>query len=104
MSPFKSPYLTQNYYSKYVERSSGKTRLSNQWRHLMLVKWKYTARAKIGVKVDQFLKIIWKILNLNKSRLLIYKYETFLLVVLKYIICHMSWMFSKQVVTDHGCE
>jgi len=25
-----SPYLTQNYHSKYVERSSGKTRLSKQ--------------------------------------------------------------------------
>jgi len=25
MSPFKYPYLTQNYHSKYVERWSGKT-------------------------------------------------------------------------------
>ena len=44
MSPFNSPYLTQNYHSKYVERLSGKTHMSNQWRHLMFVKWKYTAR------------------------------------------------------------
>ena len=51
MSPFNSPYLTQNYRLKYVVRSSGKTRLLNQWRHLMFVKWKYTAREKIGVKV-----------------------------------------------------
>ena len=68
MSPFKSPYLTKNYHSKYVERSSGKTHMSNQWRHLMFVKWKYTAHKKIGVKVDRFLKIVWKISNLNKSR------------------------------------
>ena len=27
----------------------------------MFVKWKYTAREKIGVKIDQFLKIVWKI-------------------------------------------
>ena len=52
MSPFNSPYLTQNYDSKYVEISSGKTYRSNQWRHLMFVKWKYTAHEKIGVKVD----------------------------------------------------
>ena len=67
MSPFKSPYLTQNCHSKYAERSSGKTGLSNQWRHLMFVKWKYTAREEIGVKVDWFLKIVWKISNLNKT-------------------------------------
>ena len=58
MSPFNFPNLTQNYHSKYVERSSGKTHLSNQWRHLMSVKWNYTACKKIGVKVDQFLKIV----------------------------------------------
>ena len=68
MSPFESLYLTQNYHSKYVERSSGKTQMSNQWRHLMFLKWKYTAREKISVKVNQFLKIVWKISNLNKSR------------------------------------
>ena len=50
MSSFNSPYLTQNYHSKYVERSSGKTHMSNQWRHLMFVKWKYTACEKIGVQ------------------------------------------------------
>ena len=58
MAPFKSPYLTQNYHSKYVERSShssGKTHMSNQWHHLMFVKWKYTAHEKIGVKVNRFL-------------------------------------------------
>ena len=71
MSPFKSPYVTQNYHSKYVERSSGKTNLTNQWRHLMFVKWKHTARVIIDVKVDRFLKIVWKISNLNKSRRLI---------------------------------
>ena len=79
MSPFNSPYLTQNYYSKYVERSSGKTHMSNQWRHLKFVKWKYTAREKIGV--DLFLKIS----NLNKSRCLISKIHTFLPVVWKYM-------------------
>ena len=52
MSLLIPPYLTQNYHSKYVERSSGKTHKSNQWRHLMFVKWKYTAREKIGVNVD----------------------------------------------------
>ena len=78
MSPFNSPYLTQNYNSKYVEISSGKTYRSNQWRHLMFVKWKYTAHEKIGVKVDRFLKIVWKISNLNKSRRLIYKIRNFL--------------------------
>ena len=29
MSPFNSPYLTQNYHSNYAERSSDKTCLSN---------------------------------------------------------------------------
>jgi len=51
--------------------------MSNQWRHLMFVKWRYTAREKIGVKVNQFLKIIWKISNLNKSRRLIFKIRNF---------------------------
>ena len=32
----------------------------------MFVKWKYTAHEKIGV--DQFLKVVWKISNLNKIR------------------------------------
>jgi len=44
----------------------------------MFVKWKYTAREKIGVKVDRFLKIVWKISNFNKSRRLIYKIQNFL--------------------------
>ena len=57
---------------------SGKTRLSNQWRHLMFVKWKYTAHEKICVKVVRFLKIVWKISNLNQSRRLIYKIRNFL--------------------------
>ena len=78
MSSFNSPYLTQNYHSKYVERSSSKTHVSNQWRHLMFVKWKYTAREKIDVKVDSFLKIVWKVSNLNKSRRLIYKIRNIL--------------------------
>jgi len=30
MSPFNSTYFTQNYHSKYIERSFGKARLSNQ--------------------------------------------------------------------------
>ena len=103
MSPFKSPYLTQNYHSKYIERLSGKTHMSDQWRHLMFVKWTYTAREKIGDKVNWFLKIVWKISNLNKSRRLIYKirnlsYQWF------WNICHIGWMFSKQIVTDPGCE
>ena len=34
---------------------------------LMFVKWKYTAHENIGVKVDRFLKIVWKISNLVKS-------------------------------------
>ena len=33
---------------------------------------------KIGVKVDRFLKIVWKISNLNKSRRLIYNIRNFL--------------------------
>ena len=57
MSPFKSPYLTQNYHSKYVERSSGKTHMSNQWRHLMFVKWKYSAHGKKVSKSIDFLKL-----------------------------------------------
>ena len=44
----------------------------------MFLKWKYTAREQIGVKVDRFLKIVWKISNLNKSRRLIYKIWNFL--------------------------
>ena len=32
----------------------------------MFVKWKYTAHEKIGV--DRFLKVVWKISNLNKIR------------------------------------
>ena len=55
MSPFNFPYLTHNYHSIHVDRSSGKTHMSNQWRHLMFVKWKYTAHEKIGIKVDRFL-------------------------------------------------
>ena len=77
MSPFNSSYLTPYNHSKYIERSSGKTRLLNQWRHLLFVKWKYTAREKIGVKVNWFLKIVWKISNLMKSRRLIYKIRNF---------------------------
>jgi len=38
----------------------------------------YTAHEKIGVKVDRFLKIVWKISNLNTSRRLIYKIRNFL--------------------------
>jgi len=38
----------------------------------------YTARKKIDVKCDQFIKIVWKISNLNKSRRLIYKIRHFL--------------------------
>ena len=45
---------------------------------LDVCKMKYTAREKIGVKVDLFLKIVWKISNLNKSRRLIYKIRNFL--------------------------
>jgi len=41
-------------------------------------KWKYTAREKIRLKVNQFLKIVWKILNLDKSIFLIYKIQNFL--------------------------
>ena len=33
---------------------------------------------KKGVKVDRFLKIVWKISNLNKSRRLNYKIRNFL--------------------------
>ena len=44
----------------------------------MFVKWKYTAHEKIGVKVDRFLKIFWKVSILNKSRRLIYKVRNFL--------------------------
>jgi len=44
----------------------------------MFVKWKYPAQEKIGVKVNQCLKIVWKISNLNKSRRLIYKVRNFL--------------------------
>ena len=44
----------------------------------MYVKWMYTARKKIDVKCDQFIKIVWKISNLNKSRRLIYKIRHFL--------------------------
>jgi len=45
---------------------------------LDVCKLKYTAREKIGVKVHRFLKIVWKISNLNKSRRLIYKIQNFL--------------------------
>jgi len=46
---------------------------------------KMKVHEKIGVKVDQFLKIVWKISNLNKSRRRFTKYETFLPVVLNYM-------------------
>jgi len=45
---------------------------------MIFLKLKYTAREKIDVKVDGFLKIVWKISNLNKSRRLIYKIRYFL--------------------------
>ena len=61
MSPFKSPYLTQNYHSKYVQILSGKTHMSNQWRHLMFVKWKYTAPKKKVPKSIDFLKLSGKL-------------------------------------------
>ena len=48
-----------------------------QVKSLMFVKWKYTAHEKRDVKVDQFLKIVWEISNLNKSRRLIYKIRNF---------------------------
>ena len=51
----------------------------------MFVKWKYTAHEKIGVKVDRFLKIVWKISILNKSWRLIYNIQTFFPVVLNYM-------------------
>ena len=105
MSPFDSPYLTQNYHSKYVERSSGKTHMSNQWRHLMFVKWKYsvrmfvkwkyTAREKIGVKVDRFLKIVWKISNLNKSRCLTYKIRNFLTIGFEIYVIWVECLVNK---------
>ena len=44
----------------------------------MFVKWKHTAREKIDIKGDRFLKIVWKISNLNKSKRLIYKVSNFL--------------------------
>jgi len=45
-------------------------------------------------KVDRFLKIVWKISNLNTKL----SYQRF------WKICLMDWMFSKPVVTDAGCE
>ena len=44
----------------------------------MYVKRMFTAREKIGVKVDRFLEIVWKISNLDKSIRLIYKIRNFL--------------------------
>jgi len=41
-------------------------------------KMKVYCSLKIGVKVGRFLKIVWKISNLNKSRRLIYKVRNFL--------------------------
>ena len=43
----------------------------------MCVQWMYTDREKIGVQVDRFLKIVWKISNLNKPRRLIYEMRNF---------------------------
>ena len=57
----------------------------------MFVKWKYTAREKIGVKVNQFLKIVWKISNLCLYNL--QSTKTFLPVVLKYMP-YMGLMLS----------
>ena len=57
IAPFTSPYLTQNYNSKYFEISSCKTYRSNQWRHLMFVKWNYTAHEKKVSKSIDFLKL-----------------------------------------------
>ena len=100
MSPINSPNLTQNYHSRYIERSSGKTRMSNQWCHLMFVKWKYTALDKIGVKVDWFLKIVWKISNLDKSIRLIYKIRNFLTSGLEIYIIWVKCIVNKSQITD----
>ena len=47
MSPFNSAYLTQNYDSKY-----GKTSLSNQWRHLLFIKWKYNNNSYFSISIS----------------------------------------------------
>ena len=81
ISPFNSPYLTQNNHSKYIL----KDHLVKQACQINDVTWglenkKYTAREKIGVKVDWFLKIVWKISNLDKSIRLICKIRNFLTI------------------------
>ena len=58
--------------------------------------WKYTACEKKRVKVDQFLEIVWKISNLNKSRRLIYKIRNFLTSGFEiYAICNVLPRIQK---------
>ena len=101
MSPFNSPYLTQNNHSKYIEISSGKTHLSNQWHHLMFVIWKYNARENLGVKVNWFLNIVWKISNLDKSIHLICKIQSFLTSGLEIYAIWVECLVNKlSKITD----
>ena len=105
MSPFKSPYLTQNYHSKYVERSSGKTHMYvKSMMSLDVCKMKVYCSRKNRCQINRFLKCVWKISTLSKSRCLIYKIRNLLTSGFEIIVCHMGWMFSKQAVTDPGCE
>ena len=59
MSTFKSPYLTQNYHSKYVERSSGKNTHDKSMTSLDVFKMKaYCSRKNRSMsKSIDFLKL-----------------------------------------------
>jgi len=57
---------------------------------LDVCKMKIYCSRKLGVKVDQFLKIVWKISNLDKSKRLIYKIQcTKLSYQWSWNICHV---------------
>ena len=89
MSPFNSCYLTQNYHSTYVERSSGKTHMYDKsMTSLDVCKMKAYCLRK----------------NRCQSQLISYVQSTKLSYQWFWNICHMGWMFSKQVVTDPVCE
>ena len=50
---------------------------------------------KIGVKVGRFLKIVWKISNLNESRRIIYKVQNFLTSGFKIYVIWVECLVNK---------
>ena len=93
MSPFKSPYLP-----KITIQNVLKDLLVKSMMSLDVCKMKVYSSRK-----NRFLKVVWKISNLNKSRRLVYKIRNFLTSGFEK---YATWVecLVKKVVTDPWCE